>query len=209
MPEASVPQPASILVKPNYKACNVTVIADGLQSGVLDPSLFSELGPSKTVLQAGSLGILEFDRRSLIVETEAHRAVATDVTGEMGVSTVAELMERYVNRVPGIQIRAVGFNFFYEFVSDDNVISFVEKFLNKELTNKIGGQLSAAGFKINQQRGPYVRQLALEPVWNNPKSLGVAVNYHMEAPLAPLNFRERFVECATETPTLIEAIIHV
>ena len=157
----------------------------------------------------GPIGVLEFDQRSLIVEIASGRAVAADSTGRFDErGAAAELMQRYINKVPDAQIRAIGFNYFFEFAIEGDGVNFVEKFLNKELAMKIGGQPTAAGFKIMQQRGPYLRQLIIDPVWNNPKVLAVGINYHLEAPLAKLNIPERFAECAAETPELIEATIN-
>jgi hypothetical protein len=207
MPVSASPAPNA--VKANYKGCNVTVLGRGLQTQPLDPTLFPELGPHKTLIQVGPVGVLEFDRRSLVVQVEAQRAVAADSGPFEENGTAAELMQRYIDKATGVQITAIGFNYFFEFVCDGDGVNFVEKFLDKDRMIAIGGPPTGAGFKILQSRGPYVRQLTIDPVWNNAKVLLCGLNYHLDAPLAKINIPERFAECAAEIPKLIEATINV
>ena len=193
------------------KQCNVTLLAEGLQTSVLDAQFFPRLGEPQKVMQTPPLAVLEYGDYTFWVEVESRRAVALDTTGKSDdASPIAELMETYVKKTHGLKIAALGLNYFFELSLEEPGSAgklILEKFLRDEV-KKFGGQIQAAGFKLIQRRDEYTVQLAVDPIWNNPKALSILVNYHLDSPIAKLDIPKRFAHCSVEAPKLVEVVAH-
>lgn len=206
MAEASAP-PATGVVK--LKQCNVTLLAEGLQTSILDAQFFPDLGEPQKVMQVPPLAVLEFGDYTFWVEAESGRAVALDTTGEVDeASPIAALMETYVSKTPGLRVSALGLNYFFEILLERGLAGkfILEHFLRPDVASKFGEQVQGAGFKLIQRRGEYKLQLTVDPAWNKPKGLSVLVNYHLDAPGNDLRISQRFAQCAIEAPKLVEVI---
>jgi hypothetical protein len=203
--------PAAGTAKQLLKQCNVTLLAEGLQTSVLDAKFFPRLGEPQRVIQTPSLAVLEFRDYTFWVEVESRRAVALDTTGELNdTSPIVEMMETYVKKASGLKVVALGLNYFFELSLDKGTAGKLiqEKFLRDEV-KKFGGHIQAAGFKLVQRDNEYTVQLAVDPVWDNPKALSILVNYHLDSPISNLNLPERFARCAADAPRFVEVIANV
>jgi hypothetical protein len=215
MPEAIAAAPPALNGTTVFKQCNVTIVAEGLQTSVLDAQLFPELGAPVKALQIPSLALLGYEKYSFWVEPENRRAVALDTTGQLtDRSPIVGLMEKYLEKVPGVNIAALGLNFFFEIVFQNPSVNFMlEKFLRGDALSKLGsGAAVSAGFKVIHREKGYLRQLAVDPLWKNEKGVSVLVNYHVDAPTDPargLRLVERFAECVASAPILVREIANV
>jgi hypothetical protein len=204
----STATPTAGAAKQLLKQCNVTLLADGLQTSVINAQFFPRLGEPQKVIQTPPLAVLEFGEYTFWVEVESRRAVALDSTGDLNdASPIAELMEAYVKKTPGLKIVALGLNYFFELSLERGAGKLMlDKFLREEVVKKFGAPIQAAGFKLILRRNEYTVQLAVDPVWNNPKALSILVNYHLDSPIDGLDIPKRFAYCATEAPKLVEVV---
>jgi len=209
MPEALAPSPARTTTL--FKQCNITIVADGLQTSVLDAQLFPELGATKKVLQLPSLALLEYEGISFWAEPENRRAVVLDNTGRLSATTpITRLMDRYLAKVPGVNVMALGLNFFFELVFEEPSVNLMlHRFLQRDAMVKLGGEPASAGFKVSHEAKGYLRQMSVDPLWKNGKGVSVLINYHLDSPVTPgrgLQLQERFTDCMGDAPLLVAEI---
>lgn len=164
----------------NFKALNITAVADGLTSAVISAGLFEELGPPKNVFQVPDLAVVDFGKYSLLVQADQRRVVVTDSTGELSVAgPAASIMSRAFRATPGVKVSAIGFNYVYELLVQGNGLDLVADYIKTDRFISLG-QLESGGFKVICRRGDRVLQFNVDPVWQQPSVLGVVINHHFE-----------------------------
>ena len=204
--------PGRPLTRTVFKGCNITLVADAMTTNFLHANFFEDLGPAQSVTQIPSLCVIDFGRYSFIVNVDGRRAIAADASPELNeASPVMTMMTAFAQRATSALIKAIGFNFIYELgFSQPATEEFLGRFLRLERFAGFGSALLSGGFRVVAQSGDHLSQLTLDPVWDNPLSFSLKINYHFDSPgEGPwVDVVRRFPALTVDAPGLVERIIH-
>lgn len=211
--EAPIPTtPDTRKARTVFKQANITVVADGLQTSIVDASLFQDLGTPKNVLKIAPLSLLEFDKFGFLVEIDSRRAVAMDNSLELSpTSPISTMMEKYLRELKNVSVAAIGFNYLFEIVFGTAVVEAISpRFLRMESFVDLGKRVRSAGFKVISEEEDHLVQLTFDPLWNNPFAVSVLINYHHETPAPDVvaGVTARFSKYAAHAPGLVERMLN-
>lgn len=187
----------------------MTVVADGLSSSTIVPSLFPELGPAKNVFQVPNLAVIEYETYNVMVQVEERRLVVTDSTSEPSIaSPIAAMMSHALQASQGVKVAAVGFNYVYELlVLQGTGLELVASYINTERFRSLG-TIESGGFRVTFHRNERLVQLNVEPVWKQPSMFNVVLNQHFENGQNWEPILARFEELTSETPDLLRQVFN-
>jgi len=203
-------QTSAAAVKKLLKTSNITVVGDGLSTSFLNPQFFPELGKAKSFIQVPQISVLDFGKYSFIVQPDERRAVVADTTGDLSAnSPVPSMLRKFLRENKDLAISAIGFNFIFEVVHETSTADFLLKeYFQAEPMKRFGDTLASLGFKVTVDRGDSLRQVTVDPVWANPTTSLVTVNYHFDSPIP--NFAEGLIELygqfAGEVSGLVDSV---
>jgi hypothetical protein len=177
--------PASLTsVKKLLKNSNITVVGDGLYTSVLHAQFFPELGPPKTAIQVPQVSVLDFGKYNFVVQVDERRAVVSDNSGELSAnSQIPAMLQKFLLEAKNVNLSALGVNFTFEVLLDGPLCAFMlARFLQPEPIKRFGSTFKSIGLKVMVDHGDSLLQLTIDPVWGNPTTALVTINFHHENP---------------------------
>jgi hypothetical protein len=200
----------SVIQRVSVKGCNITLIADGLYSSLVGPKSFPELGEPRYNMQVPQIGVLDFGKYNLVIQVDEKRVLAADISGEMNASSpIPAMIRKCLQEGKELKVSALGFNFIFEAALDVPLVDFLqETYVHKESATRFGDSYASLGFKFSMVQLNHLMTLAVEPIWQNPKTTLATVNFHFDRPGAEMTeelvqIYGKFVSVA---PELIEKL---
>ncbi|HYL85424.1 MAG TPA: hypothetical protein VE263_14395 [Candidatus Angelobacter sp.] len=180
---ATVPETLTS-TKKLFKNTNVAAVGDGLNPALLNSQFFPELGPAKAAFQVPQIGLFDFGKYNFIVQVEERRVIASDTSGELSASSpVPAMLRKFLLESKGVSVSGLGVNFTFEVLLDTSLSDFmVEGFVHPKLVARFGTSFRPNGLKFVLERQDSLVQVTLDPVWGNPTTSLVTVNFHHEKP---------------------------
>lgn len=163
------------------KSSNIVIIADGLSSNAVAPATFKELGQPESAFQVQQVALLEYDKYSVIIQPAERRATITEKSGISPASPLPSMMLRIIAATDGIKVAAVGFNFWFDGVTEGPGIEVMQQYINLDRFT-VMGTIQSVGFKVAAKSTDKLVQLNVDPVFDQDSVLVATVNYHFQQP---------------------------
>ena len=192
------------------KGTNITAVADGLNTSIISAGQFSEFGSVKSFFQAPQMAVVDFGKYSFFVQVDQRKALANDNSGDLtSNSPVRSMMKRFLQDSAGLRLSAVGFNFTFESILDVPLADFLrETYLQGESIGRFGKSFQSFGFKLTVVRTDCLLQISVDPIWQNPTTALVVLNFHHEPPGPDISSRlvEMYGTLVGEAPGIVDQI---
>jgi len=199
--------PARVRFSP--KSSNIVIIADGLSSNAIAPATFKELGQPESAVQVQQVAMLEYDKYSVLIQPVERRATTTEKNGISPASPLPSMMSRIIAATDGIKVSAVGFNFWFDGVTEGGpTIEVVQQYLNIDRFASIGA-VQSAGFKVASKSTDKLVQLNVDPVFGQDSVLVATVNYHFQQPVDSEKVLNSYRAMTVEAGELIKRVFDV
>jgi hypothetical protein len=198
--------PARVRFSP--KSSNIVIIADGLSSNAVAPATFKELGQPESAFQVQQVALLEYDKYSVIIQPAERRATITEKSGISPVSPLPTMMSRIIAATDGIKVSAVGFNFWFDGVTEGPSIEVLRQYINMDRFATLGA-VHSAGFKVAAKSTDNLVQLNVDPVFGEDSVLVATVNYHFQQSVDSEKVLNSYRAMTVEAGELIKRVFDV
>jgi hypothetical protein len=192
------------------KSSNITVVGDGLNTVSVNALQLPDLGKPKSLFQMGQLGVVDFGKYTILIHADQKRAYVTDNSGDLTAkSPVTQMVKVLLQGSKDLKLEGLGVNFILEAALDEPIASFLrETYFREEAISRFGEPVTALGFKVTVSEGDHLLTVTVDPVWNNPTTAQITINFHLEVP--PPDISSRIVEMygtfVEQVPSLVNKI---
>jgi hypothetical protein len=189
------------------KSSNVVIIADGMSTNAAVPTTFEDLGQPQSAFQVPDFALVEYEKYSVVVHVAERRATISDKTEISGTSLIPVMMSRLISAMEGISVRAVGFNFWFDGVTEGPSLEVMREYVNGLRFEQMG-TLTSIGLNVAAESNGRLVQLRVDPVFRQDSGLLATINYHFQEPENAALVLDGYRGMTVEAPELLERVFN-